>query len=235
LIPGRQRRAAGPVIRRGAVAAALLLLVLPITSALPLRFSEPAVAAFTQRYGLDARTRLLAWSQVMEIYYQDADEHKRRLANEFFNRIPWVTDQDHWGKLDYWATPSEMIGTNGGDCEDYSIGKYFTLTAMRIPRDRLLITYVRAPQLKIPHMVLAYYATPDADPLILDNLVNEILPGSQRSDLIPVYSFNTDGLWMAVQRGQGRRVGSVNRLNLWRDLMQKMERDEVMAELLRAL
>ena len=54
----------------------------------------------------------------------------REWANDFFNALPWISDDEHWGKRDYWATPIEMLATNGGDCEDFSIGKYLTLTQL---------------------------------------------------------------------------------------------------------
>ena len=42
------------------------------------------------------------------------------------------------------------------------------------------------------HMVLAYYPTPDAEPLVLDNLMPEIRPASHAPDLQPVFSFNSE-------------------------------------------
>ncbi|WP_197479414.1 transglutaminase-like cysteine peptidase, partial [Oleiphilus sp. HI0132] len=81
-----------------------------------------------------------------------------------------------------WATPLEFLATNAGDCEDFSIAKYFTLREMGIPDDMIKITYVKALELNQAHMVLAYYPTPDAEPLILDNLINEIKPAGQRTD-----------------------------------------------------
>ena len=187
------------------------------------KFPDVIVAAFEARYGMAARGRLLDWEQVMVEYSAAPSSDKQAITNAFFNEIRWVSDQEHWGRRDYWATPMQMLGTNGGDCEDYSIAKYFTLTELAIPTDKLLITYVRAPRLKQTHMVLAFYPTPDADPLILDNLTGEIRLGSQRPDLIPVYSFNGDGLWKAVERGRGRRVGSAKGLNPWRRLLERME------------
>ena len=71
-------------------------------------------------------------------------------------------------------------------------------------------------------MVLAYFSTPAAEPLVLDNLVSEIRPYQQRPDLLPVYSFNGDGLWLARQRAAGKRVGGAERIGLWRDLLARM-------------
>jgi len=152
-----------------------------------------------------------------------ADASKRASANAFFNQIPWVADDVQWGRRDYWATPIEMLGANGGDCEDYSIAKYLTLAQMQVPAGKLRITYVRAPRLRQAHMVLAYYESPNADPWILDNLESEIRRGSQRRDLTPVYSFNAAGLWKAKARGAGHRVGGARRLKLWSGLLSRLE------------
>ena len=72
-------------------------------------------------------------------------------------------------------------------------------------------------------MVLTYYATKRSVPLVLDNLISEIKPATQRPDLIPVYSFNGTGLWLAKSRGEGERVGNASRLSLWQDLEKRMQ------------
>jgi len=69
------------------------------------------------------------------------------------------------------------------------------------------------------HMVLAYYATPAAEPLILDNLISEVRPASRRPDLVPVFSFNSDGLWQGV--GAQAAGDPVSRLSRWRDVLAK--------------
>ena len=50
-------------------------------------------------------------------------------------------------------------------------------------------------------------------------------PGSLRGDLVPVYSFNGDGLWKARSRGRGQRVGGPRGIRLWRNLTARMERE----------
>jgi predicted transglutaminase-like cysteine proteinase len=232
--------------RASAVALGLLLLISEGGALAQLgRLSDEAIQSFNATYGRKATKRLNEWQEIMQnnlasaeetkrkaandffnrIPWLTDDEHKRKAANDFFNRIPWLTDDEHWGQADYWATPLEMIGTHGGDCEDYSISKYFTLLELKVPKERLLITYVRAPALKQTHMVLAYYPTPSADPLILDNDNQTIMRGSERTDLIPVYSFNGDGLWLAVQRSLGRRVRDASTLAQWRGLLERMEKE----------
>lgn len=181
-----------------------------------------------QKYGAPARQRLEDWLALMRDNKGKSEREKLKLANDFFNQIPWVSDPEHWSQTDYWATPTEMLVTNGGDCEDFSIAKYFTLIALGVPMDKLRITYVRARDvapIDQAHMVLTYYPTPNAIPLVLDNLNPEILPATQRGDLTPVYSFNGEGLWLAKDRGSSQRAGSSTRLSLWTGLTARMGRE----------
>lgn len=143
--------------------------------------------------------------------------------NEFFNRrLTFREDAVTWGVPDYWATPLESLEKRAGDCEDYAIAKYFSLAATGVPPARLRMVYVRA-RLQgqtLAHMVLAYYPQPGAEPLILDNLRPEVLPASQRPDLTPVFSFNTEGLWQGA--GQVTAGDPMARLSLWRELVAKV-------------
>ena len=174
------------------------------------------------QFGSSARDRVESWQRLLNKPKKTPEDMKLRLVNQFFNQTRFISDIEHWGQEDYWATPIELITTNGGDCEDYSIAKYFALREMGVADDKLRITYVKALHLNQAHMVLAYYPSPAADPLILDNLINEIKPGSQRSDLRPIYSFNGDGLWLAKRKGPGKLVGDANKLRQWHKLNQRL-------------
>jgi len=154
------------------------------------------------------------------------DESAKLFAiNQFFDRrIVFATDMEVWGQLDYWASPLEMLGKGRGDCEDYVIGKYFSLLVAGVPVAKMRLVYVRATiggpgGEVVAHMVLAYYATPDAEPLILDNLIGEIRPASRRPDLQPVFSFNSEGLWQGV--GKQAAGDPQSRLSPWREVMAK--------------
>jgi predicted transglutaminase-like cysteine proteinase len=188
--------------------------------------SDAQIARLAQQFGAMARDRLTNWRSLVSNPRNRAlsDRQKLELVNDFMNLTPFKSDAEHWGKVDYWASPVEFLSTNGGDCEDFSIAKYFTLRALGVPDDRLQITYVK--ELRIynqAHMVLAYFETPDAEPVILDNINKTILPASARSDLLPVYSFNGSGLWLAKeQTGRGQSVGSSDRISLWKDLQSRM-------------
>jgi len=215
-------------------AAALVVVALVLQGTLPhaqelaVQITERALAGAERKHGPGARLRLVSWVRLMAENGGKTETEKLQIVNQFFNQIPWVSDPDHWGKKDYWATPSEMLATNGGDCEDYSIGKYFTLIALGVPIDRLKITYVKARDpnpINQAHMVLTYYPTPDAVPLVLDNLIPEIRPATQRPDLTPVYAFNGDGLWVAKERSMGRVASGPGNISLWRDMMARIGKE----------
>ena len=182
----------------------------------------------TGQQGSDyARARVVVWEQLINSN-RDVDNLKKlRMVNDFFNRINFVNDIDLWGKEDYWATPLQMLTSNGGDCEDYSIAKYFTLRKMGIPAERMRLTYVKALNLNQAHMVLTYYPAPDVEPLILDNLVNEIQTASSRKDLQPVYSFNSTDLWLATKQGTDQHIGRSERLSRWQAVIARINNEQI--------
>ena len=73
-----------------------------------------------------------------------ADEAVRvERINQIANRARYMTDAQLWQSEDYWATPVEFAALAAGDCEDYSLAKYFALRELGMPADKLRITYVR--------------------------------------------------------------------------------------------
>lgn len=170
-----------------------------------------------------ARQRVEAWQALIASSQDLSDDEKLITVNTFFNtNIMFINDQALWGKEDYWATPLEALSIGAGDCEDYSIAKYFTLKQLGVDEDKLRLTYVKAVNLGQAHMVVTYFKNKRSIPLVLDNLDSEIKPANLRTDLIPVYSFNGDGLWLAKARGEGKRVGSASKLSLWENLAKRM-------------
>jgi hypothetical protein len=73
----------------------------------------------------------------------------------------------------------------------------------------------------VAHMVLAYYAQPDAEPLVLDNLISDIRPASRRPDLVPVFSFNSDGIFSGAPGKTDEKIGGIGRLSRWEDLLKR--------------
>ncbi|MGA8259448.1 MAG: transglutaminase-like cysteine peptidase [Arenicellales bacterium] len=189
-------------------------------------FSDDFLSFIHQKYGSRAEHTMEKWAELVKTSRALPERKKLEVVNRFFNRNIWfVSDIKHWGKQDYWATPMETMATLGGDCEDFTIAKYFTLRELDVPDERLRLTYVRATRINAPHMVLAYYPTQSSEPLILDNLIDDIEPASERRDLIPVYSFNGRNLWQARQFDEGRQVGSAANVNLWTNVIQRMRRE----------
>lgn len=179
------------------------------------------------RYGQDTAQVVDNWQASIDKMSNLDDARKLTLTNQFVNdRIRWAQDPEAWGQKDYWATPLETMGRGMGDCEDFAIFKYATLILAGVDVDKLRITYVKAQtggpgsRVQLAHMVLAYYETPTAEPLILDNLVGDIYPASRRTDLTPVYGFNSKGLWV----GGAATPATTNpgaKLSRWRDMLQR--------------
>lgn len=175
------------------------------------------------KFGVGQANVLSEWRKVLSTNISNSDTEKLRRINDFFNqRIVFSDDISIWGQSDYWATPIETIGRGRGDCEDFAIAKYFSLLNLGVPMNKLRLVYVKAlqnspgGQIQQAHMVLAYYASPNGDPLVLDNLVSDIRPASRRTDLSPVFSFNSAGLW----QGTGNQSSKSN-LSRWQDLLAR--------------
>ena len=188
------------------------------------------VSVYSKLFGAGVRERLASWVEIARV--EKSAPRMRRLiqspasdldalqvVNTFFNRITYMTDAVHWSAEDYWATPAELVGSNGGDCEDFSIAKYFLLKEVGVPVERLRITYVKALKLNQAHMVLAYYALPGSEPLILDNLEDRVRAASERPDLVPVYSFNDDDVVLV----RDTRKSNPQQIRAWRELLIKLE------------
>lgn len=210
---------------RSAVVVGLILLA--VTSPIAQQktvFTPQVYARIDSVYGSEAKEDVAKWRQlVAELQSDDLDE-KLYQINRFFNRFDFVDDLVHWQQKDYWATPIEFISTGAGDCEDYTIAKYFSLLELGIPEQQLRLMYVTALELHQPHMVLAYYETPTSIPLVLDNINRRILPANKRRDLSPIYSFNGNGLWAAKAMGTGRKLRGSGPMKMWDDMVERLDR-----------
>lgn len=211
------------------LAACLLAISLSLSSADFQRLYDLAL----ERHGQQAAATIGQWQTMIEQSEHLSDSAKLVQVNDFFNtRIRFVDDISTWGIKDYWATPLQTIGRRQGDCEDFSIAKYATLLLAGVDVNKLRITYVKADIGETPgnniqaHMILAYYSSPLAEPLILDNLIMEIRPASQRQDLTPIYGFNSKELWVG-SAGKPASNNPVARLSRWRDLLLRMEEDGI--------
>ncbi len=114
-------------------------------------------------------------------------------VNAYANEKKYILDMDNYGVADYWATPKEFLANNG-DCEDFSILKYYSLRNLGFTPDVLRIVVVQDTNLKIPHAILAVYF--GSDVLILDNQVAQVVSHRLAAHYVPVYSINEKQWWM---------------------------------------
>lgn len=231
-----------PGIFRAMRAVFVLITVVFSLLILPTRSSEQSVGAtidFSQsrsqwlRYGYDSESQVLdQWQSLLERIELLPTEEKLRQVNKFVHEaLNYRLDSDLWNREDYWASPLETLAHGMGDCEDFVIIQYISLLSAGITDDQLRLIYVRAriggPASPItrPHMVLGYYPTPGAEPVLLDSLMEDILPARERTDLTPVFSFNSSELWAG---GAGASAGSSTaRLSPWRDVLNRMRSEGV--------
>jgi predicted transglutaminase-like cysteine proteinase len=189
-----------------------------------LQFNKNALQSSIQsRYGQTGVKNLNDWLALLAQLQGKSELEQVKAVNDFWNlRVRPEEDIRVWRQTDYWATPLESLGRQQGDCEDFVIGKYFSLRYLGIAPEKLRFVYVRAMVggQSVAHMVLGYYPDPAAEPLVLDSLITDIRPAGRRPDLTPVFSFNAEGVYV-----QGARPTPADRLGRWRDLLDRMRRE----------
>ncbi|MCX6052328.1 MAG: transglutaminase-like cysteine peptidase [Campylobacterales bacterium] len=141
------------------------------------------IAQVGQKYDEFAKKRFFYQQQILDSVVGKSDLEKMEKVNTFYNEVKYTSDMKVYGVSDYWATPWEFLAKDMGDCEDYVIAKYFALIYLGVDSKKLFFTYVRSTQFKEAHMVLTYFATARAEPLIMDNNNRRVLPASKRLDL----------------------------------------------------
>ena len=115
-------------------------------------------------------------------------------VNVQINRlIRYRNDKRAFGKTDHWASPVESL-TGFGDCEDFAILKYVTLTELGFSDERLKIVVVKDQSRGLGHAVLAVRTGTQID--ILDNLAPQPLQHTEIVSYKPVYSVNRQGRWL---------------------------------------
>lgn len=205
-------------LRRVALATLLCLGAAP-SGAKP----EPPRSALDQAIGA---ARLTSWHSLIAQGGSLDEGAKLAAVNDFLNRaVAYGTDRDIWGVDEYWATPQQTLASGRGDCEDFAIGKYFTLVRMGVPSEKLRLTFVKELRRNQAHMVLAYYAAPDAEPLILDSLERRIRPAGERRDLLPVYAFNDHGIFLS-KTPQQKSGQPPQLLSRWSDVSARAQADD---------
>lgn len=184
--------------------------------------------AFSIRWPNSNLSKFKSWRELIASGAGLPDAERLKRVNDFVNHNTLFSDDmTVWGQLDYWATPLETLGRGAGDCEDFVIAKFYTLKLMGVATEKLRLIYVRArtgTSVATPtqaHMVLAFYVTPDAEPLVLDNLIGDIRAASHRTDLSPVFSFNEQGIFSGASGNLLAPAVGAGRLSRWEDLLKR--------------
>lgn len=206
---------------------AILCLSPQIPSVASPHFSEEDIPAIVSKietvYGNQAKIRAIEWLTLVKNHQNSDIPTQMDKVNNFFNQLVFVDDLKLWGMDDYWASMAEFIGAGGGDCEDFTLAKFYTLVFLGVPANKLKMIYVNAITYQEAHMVLAYQESPSHEPIVLDNINKQILNASQRTDLEPIYAFNADELWSTKKIGQGQVVGKATTIKPWVRVMESTQ------------
>ncbi|KQR30741.1 transglutaminase [Rhizobium sp. Leaf155] len=155
---------------------------------------------FCQRYAseCDIRSKLTPAPRVTNYGWTVI----RDINTEVNTTIVAMTDQEVYGKDEYWEYPK-----TAGDCEDFVLLKRKKLIEKGFAVSDLLITVVRKPDGE-GHAVLTV-RTNDGD-FILDNLSNEVKlwTDTNYTYLKRQASFNT-GRWVSIEDGRDVLVGAL--------------------------
>ena len=169
----------------------------PVSAANLQPWSENVFVEIKKEHGPDSEKRMRKLHDIILKNQDKSIEEKLRLVNDTMNNLPWIADEQHWKKADYWASPIETIASFGGDCEDIAIAKWIVLRTLGIPRENLRLVFANIKQKGEYHMVLAYVGRIDIpreerlkSTWILDNVNKKVMRADERKDLLYIYAID---------------------------------------------
>ena len=138
---------------------------------------------------------LKKWRSIVVAASKLPYEARTKAVNKFFNGWPYKLDSEIYGVSEYWATPKEFM-TNSGDCEDYSIAKYYALRSLGYSKEELRVVVLRDQIRGFGHAVLAVYVGTDI--MVLDNLSGIVVSHTRYKHYQPQVSMNETTRWAHV-------------------------------------
>jgi hypothetical protein len=135
-------------------------------------------------------------SKLGEEYSQFEIEMRRKLAAE---TVAWIQDESrrHYipdGETDHWATLSEVIATDGDDCDGLDLMTFLLLRKMGFAKDEIFRSIVVDRETGQHHMVTLWFEGADRrDPWVLDPtgvVTNELVRLSQVPKWSPIEMFD---------------------------------------------
>lgn len=152
-----------------------------------------AQSIFTPDQKLNAN---MAWKDLKAKLEGMPPLEQLKAVNSFWNQWPYRLDPDNYKKEDYWATPSEFR-QKSGDCEDYSIAKYYTLRELGFSGNDLRVVIVKETIRNIAHAILAVYLNDKV--YILDNISPSVMEHERLKNYVPQFSVNEENRWAHVK------------------------------------
>jgi len=133
---------------------------------------------------------------------------KLSIVNSSINRaIAYRKDSVVYGKLDYWAKPSEILERRAGDCEDFAILKMTALLRAGIPAQSMSLVVLQDRKRGFFHAVLS--VSTGSGVFILDSLSNVVSRDSDLPNYVPLYSFSTDRAWIHGAKAGAAQIADI--------------------------
>ena len=162
---------------------------LPKSSVLDRAFADEPYLAQAAASSAQAK-----WQMLLADLSMRSPELRIGAVDCFINSFAWIDDDRLYRKADYWATPSEFLANEGGDCEDFAIAKYVGLAQLGFSEDRLRIALVYDRRRNLQHALTIVYWNGDA--IVLDSLAPDPLSHTKITRYRPICSFNRRQLWV---------------------------------------
>ncbi|MER8463047.1 transglutaminase-like cysteine peptidase [Mesorhizobium sp. M1396] len=158
--------------------------------------------------GSDCERKSAAFAGMVSAAQGKGFSEKLSFVNSSVNRlIAYRKDSVVYGKLDYWATPSEILERRAGDCEDFAILKMTALLRAGIPTRSMALVVLQDRKRGFFHAVLS--VSTGSGTFILDSLSNTVVRDSDLPDYVPLYSFSTDRAWIHGSRPGGAQMADI--------------------------
>ncbi|WP_245505700.1 transglutaminase-like cysteine peptidase [Rhizobium sullae] len=132
---------------------------------------------------------------------------KLNAVNVAVNRaIRYRRDADTYQTADYWATPSETLARQAGDCEDFAILKMAALRAEGVDMKDMSIVVLFDQKRQFYHAVLSVEV--NGNYFILDNMRDQVLPDNRLPDYQPLFSIAGGKGYLHGLRAGNKQVAS---------------------------
>jgi len=124
----------------------------------------------------------------------DSQMEQLKSVNKLVNRVRYRSDKRQYGTNDYWASPAEFFANGKGDCEDYSIAKYFALRELGFATQDMRLIIAKDSKTNEYHAVLSVNV--GGQFYILDNRTSGIKIDVNVPSLKPIYALNENQWWL---------------------------------------